>query len=1092
MRPTLTFTPPLLRAAVMACALVGLTTSCEFTSNKEEAMKKNEVPAMQREMKMKIFALSDSVPLKDRPEAIAVGKSESYSCVVNLAMVNTLLVKKNDLVDFALNLKIKSINGASADAALEFRRLLKDASAPLPQDAATEPPFLALPLQSLKVGDNLIAFKKPLENWLNGTWENHGFLITVHGGDAVAKVAPFAFDFSREQKLSHFLLTFTSPPNEQIFAEDIIPRQGVYAQAVDGKLCYGGKRLKLWGVCRHESENLLTADRVRKLGYNAIRIWGPACTGGWDEASIKKGEMPKTTPNIDVYDRFFAECKNKGLFVMFPGMLYTKHSPALLADDSFLRGAGDGDGDWEEWKKAFGEFKKAGLNEQFLIYFDERYRDFHFRHMRGVLDHVNPYTGTRYAEEEAICMYEINNENGFLQWTLGADRIEKFPPYFKTRLQRRWSAWLKERYASDDGVKKAWGAVRDGESLAAGYALAPTAAEAEKSPKKRGDDFVEFMTGLVIAFNADAVELCRNAAPKGVGSNVVPILSDTQFLKNIPWLYANAAKSDAVSFGVYQFTLSSSLTKPPSCYILDHLTVKDKVTFIYEFNVGRPNPYRAEWCYKIALLASWEDWDGVFFHYFSEPNRHSKKTEDDLTHEEYLVSRQLTPRPADVAISSSAAGDNAFSDAVDIAKQSAFSLAGRIFTSMAVTPAKNRTTYSVGPAGYYSYNYIRGIAELTAATTFSKGAAITFDAHQTEPLKIIGDRAADKIVGPVTWNEGDVVWDWENGRVIIDAPSVKAYIGKPATYRFRDGITLSGIDTPFVAFGMTTEDGSPILKAGKDTRILVSAVYDSQNIGFEINTGNFPDGGPFIHPNDQGKMTKNIGLPPSSLTPVPFLLSFPKQFNGRFDAYDYALRRMASHEITKNNSLDFLSGQAYFMSTLFVDKWGATSLPRIVEAKKAAPVTAGAAVKRSSVGFWSLVPLIDWNMNYLLAHQMIRDGSIPFANISKCDYTPSKMKSITVTEFALVQGATANVSLAFTDDALTRVDVEFVKPPVYAEFVAHLKKSIGVAPVKEETVTTAATASSVDWVVKDAKSGHTMFAAVKEMQGVISASFEVK
>ncbi|MEK6794763.1 MAG: hypothetical protein AABZ39_08310, partial [Spirochaetota bacterium] len=223
-----------------------------------------------------------------------------------------------------------------------------------------------------------------------------------------------------------------------------------------------------------------------------------------------------------------------------------------------------------------------------------------------------------------------------------------------------------------------------------------------------------------------------------------------------------------------------------------------------------------------------------------------------------------------------------------------------------------------------------------------------------------------------------------------------------------------------------------------------------------------------------------------------YVLSFPKTFTGTMNGYDYALRRAETADIRGKNYIDKSAGQSTFMSTMRISEWGAAVPEKVVDVKRAAVIDSASASKRANVPFWSIIPGIDWNADYRWAHQNIRDGSATYGGISKFVADNARVKSISVTELVFIKDTAANVSLIFNNDSLARIDIEFVKPPVYAELVSQIKKGIGIAPVKEVNVTTAATASYVDWEVNDAKTGLTMFATVKEMQGVVSFSAEIK
>src|SRR6185369_4201794 len=64
---------------------------------------------------------------------------------------------------------------------------------------------------------------------------------------------------------------------------------------------------------------------------------------------------------------------------------------------------------------------------------------------RQLLTHVNTYTGKSYAEEPAVALVEINNENslGFQWWSGQMDDL--FPAY-QQELEALWSKWLYLKY----------------------------------------------------------------------------------------------------------------------------------------------------------------------------------------------------------------------------------------------------------------------------------------------------------------------------------------------------------------------------------------------------------------------------------------------------------------------------------------------------------------------------------------------------------------------------------------------------------------------------------------------------------------------
>jgi hypothetical protein len=76
---------------------------------------------------------------------------------------------------------------------------------------------------------------------------------------------------------------------------------------------------------------------------------------------------------------------------------------------------------------------------------------------RDLLTHLNPYTKTRYVDEPAVALIEINNENALLfQWWAG--EIDALPPLYREELQKQWNGWLSRQYADFAQLQGAWGA----------------------------------------------------------------------------------------------------------------------------------------------------------------------------------------------------------------------------------------------------------------------------------------------------------------------------------------------------------------------------------------------------------------------------------------------------------------------------------------------------------------------------------------------------------------------------------------------------------------------------------------------------------
>ena len=167
------------------------------------------------------------------------------------------------------------------------------------------------------------------------------------------------------------------------------------------------------------------ADRLMRLGYNTVRFHHY-------ERILSQGQRDTTTLNpeiLDQFDYFFAALANRGiylttdLFVSRPVTYREIGEPqeGPVGMDHFKTLVPVHPGAWENWK----QFSRILLN------------------------HVNPYTKRRYADDPALALLSLINEGNFGNFF--AD-LRKVPEW-----NAAWNKWLAKRYADRAGLAKAWG-----------------------------------------------------------------------------------------------------------------------------------------------------------------------------------------------------------------------------------------------------------------------------------------------------------------------------------------------------------------------------------------------------------------------------------------------------------------------------------------------------------------------------------------------------------------------------------------------------------------------------------------------------------
>jgi hypothetical protein len=206
----------------------------------------------------------------------------------------------------------------------------------------------------------------------------------------------------------------------------------------DGHLYAGGKRLKIFGVNLCFGANFpdkeaapKVAARMAKLGVNCVRFhhMDMQTTPGGIFAKDGKTLDPE---RLDRLDFLIAKLKEHGIYADLNLHVSRTHPDRPKAEK-----AGNSDFD-----KGVDNFSSE------MIRLQKEYA-------RMLLSHVNPYTKNAYAQEPAVAIVEINNENAlFFEWQGG--RLDTIAAPYREELTALWMQTLERTYGSDDEVRAAW------------------------------------------------------------------------------------------------------------------------------------------------------------------------------------------------------------------------------------------------------------------------------------------------------------------------------------------------------------------------------------------------------------------------------------------------------------------------------------------------------------------------------------------------------------------------------------------------------------------------------------------------------------
>ena len=209
-----------------------------------------------------------------------------------------------------------------------------------------------------------------------------------------------------------------------------------FVRARDGHLYEGDKRIRFFGVSfcfgasfpTHEDAEKIAA-RMAKFGINCVRFHHMD-TQPSPNGILRPDGRTLDPSQLDKLDYFIAQLKKNGIYAdlnlhvgrTYPGLPRWEGMPSFdKGVDNFFP-------------------SMIGLQREYAC---------------DLLTHTNAYTKTRYANEPAIALVEINNENAlFDEWWKGV--LDAMPPVYADELQRQWNGWLATRYADFPALKRAW------------------------------------------------------------------------------------------------------------------------------------------------------------------------------------------------------------------------------------------------------------------------------------------------------------------------------------------------------------------------------------------------------------------------------------------------------------------------------------------------------------------------------------------------------------------------------------------------------------------------------------------------------------
>jgi hypothetical protein len=567
------------------------------------------------------------------------------------------------------------------------------------------------------------------------------------------------------------------------------------------------------------------ADRFARLGINLVRV-------SHLDAVVRddRSGSPQLVPEqIERFDRLVAEFKKRGIYVTVE--LFMGRWTQALTDRRF-----------PGYSKQGGHSRNA-YEAAFPI--DQEFRDDLKAWARTFLTHVNPYTGLALVDEPAIAFVGMNNEDPLPSLLQQRNPGTDIPLEIAGMYARAFADALRRTYADDAALRAAWGeALGADEGLAAGVRidLSVTGRRGEETLRflvaAQGDAWAEMEVfvrtlGLKVPFTDCNM---ANSRFEALLRTRFPLIDNHSYFDHPKFL----RKPWSLPYGYHQ----RAQVRPGRWWSRENLALEMAVSrhagkpfAVSEYDHVFPNRHRSEVGIVFGGIAALQDWDALMqFSYGSDPKSlwegdfmakpFDKVCEPiglateaqlrflflrgDLRPAPGLV--ELYAKPSQLFASEWALGPE--TDLLPFVTRTALRLAD------APTPGATTVPIHALAAGEGMLPRATGIDPAQLTTWFdSVKDRILPQGHASDPAK-----------GIMVSATGELRWEFNQGRVLVDTPRSRGAVVKDATTVELGGLTAT-IDAGAASLTVHSLDAEPLERS---RRMLVIFATDVLNQGMRL------------------------------------------------------------------------------------------------------------------------------------------------------------------------------------------------------------------------------------------------------------------
>lgn len=638
---------------------------------------------------------------------------------------------------------------------------------------------------------------------------------------------------------------------------------------------------KFWGCGANLNFGHMSRDQLtqrirylRKYGVNMVREHpvqsdlGPLVNGQFD------------AKRMDDLDWWFAELKKQGIYStwsVFYGVIVSPDDdyPPVLFNELPVT------------------HKDKNLRSGYGLTNTERgLQDIELKYLTALLNHVNPYTGLRYADDPALAVLEFQNEDCvFFHFPLNElYKGEKFPRHTQ-RVRHAFFDWALKKYGDEKSLRDAWGGLRKGDSFAqqelelmGAYHLGGDGPLYEfAGQKQRAGDLIAFLTEQQrgyyqrrekevreLGFKAVTVTTAWRAG--GAAADPANLYCDTAAdMIDRHNYFGGGAGGHGIAPG--EVDNASMLALPGSGLLsMGMYQVAGKPFCSTEWSSMPPNEWKAEAAPLMAFYGmGLQGWDASY-HFLNSrayPGDGWPELSKYVTDTPHYIGQfpalSLAVRRGDIAQAPAAA-----------ARQ----------VTIPDLFAGTDPLHQDFTGGGHDVKSLQG--QLATPMPVLAIGKVTVGFGDDQPSTVDWAKYWDSSAKLVCSMTGELAWNYGRQVVTVDTPRTQAVVGRAGGQMFKLGAMDVAVTTPFVSLLFTALDGKPI---DESKHVLITAMARDRQTNAKYSddgTKLLAVGGPPLLMEPVQALIRMKGLPPTSVNAldiygVPTGQSVPLSPDGTFE-----------------------------------------------------------------------------------------------------------------------------------------------------------------------------------------------------------------